>query len=95
LEATVGQKSGQIDEGVASLEQIKKQMWLGWDTHNKCKSKQGENNRNKNVCWGWKLRKRTKKKYEQRVTCSKSSVVVALCLLPTERMNLRKKTDDF
>jgi hypothetical protein len=36
---------------------------------------------------GWKLRKTTTTKYEQRVRCStKSSVVVALWLLPTERI---------
>jgi hypothetical protein len=28
--------------------------------------------------------------YEQRVMCPKLSVVVALCLLPTERLNLGK-----
>jgi hypothetical protein len=33
----------------------------------------------------------TKKKYEQRVTCSKSSVVVAHCLLPTEKTEFGKK----
>jgi hypothetical protein len=32
LEATVGQKNGQIDEGVASLEEHKNQ-WLECDTH--------------------------------------------------------------
>jgi hypothetical protein len=32
LEATVGQKNGRIDEGVASLEQNKNQ-WLVCDTH--------------------------------------------------------------
>jgi hypothetical protein len=31
------------------------------------------------------------KKYEQWVTCSKSRVVVALCLLPTEKTEFGKK----
>jgi hypothetical protein len=40
LEATVGQKNGQIDEGVASLEQNKNQK-VGMRHTQKCKSEQG------------------------------------------------------
>jgi hypothetical protein len=29
-------------------------------------------------------------KYEQRVTCSESSIVVALCLLPAEKLNVKR-----
>jgi hypothetical protein len=42
------------------------------------------------VSLGLETAQNNKGRYEQRVTCSKSSVVVALCLLPTERLNLGK-----
>jgi hypothetical protein len=63
---------------VASLEQNKKST-VGWDvTH-------------KNIrAIGLKTAQNNNDKYKQRVTCLKSSSVVALCLLPEEQLNVKR-----
>jgi hypothetical protein len=74
-------------------DRTKIKMWLECDTHKNKETNRVKNNLIQNVCAGVSISlgletaQNNNKKYEQRVMYSKSSVVVALCLLPTERMN--------
>jgi hypothetical protein len=78
LEATLRQKNGRIDE----VWQVwNKKSTAGWDaTHTK----------NIRAIGLKKTAQKNNGKYEQPVTCSKSSVVVALCLLPAEKTNVER-----